>query len=100
VNNALGNPEWAEVERAFGAALELPEERHAAFLATLPTTVRAEVESLLRAHFRADSFLQRDSDAPSSGDGERRVACGLLTWIAGPLGDQLCTVAVTDEGHA
>ncbi len=67
MNPAEGNSQWAEVERAFGAVLELPEEQHAAFLATLPAAVRAEVESLLRAHFRASSFLQRDTDVPSSG---------------------------------
>ena len=67
-----GNPEWAEVERAFGAVLELPEARHAAFLADLPAPVRVQVESLLRAHFRAGTFLERETDAPSSGGGENR----------------------------
>jgi Tol biopolymer transport system component/predicted Ser/Thr protein kinase len=76
VNNAEGNSEWAEVELAFDAILELPEEHHADFLAKLPPAVRAQVESLLRAHFRAGSFLERETYAPSS-SGENRGGIAL-----------------------
>lgn len=71
MNNAESNSEWAEVERALGAILELPEAQHADFLANLPAAERVQVESLLRAHFRAGSFLERETGAPSSG-GESR----------------------------
>jgi serine/threonine protein kinase/Tol biopolymer transport system component len=69
VNSAEGNSDWAEVERAFGAVLELPEAQHATFLANLSASVRPQVESLLRAHFRAGNFLERETSPQSSGDG-------------------------------
>lgn len=71
MNSDLGNPGWAEVERALAAALELPEEKRAAFLAKLTAPARAEVESLLAAHLRAGSFLGGETAVPSSGASRR-----------------------------
>jgi serine/threonine protein kinase len=67
-----GNPDWAEVERALAAALELPEEQQTAFLAKLPPPLRSEVESLLAAHLRAGNFLGGETDPPSSAPGEKK----------------------------
>jgi len=58
------NPQWAEIDRALTAVLELPEDQAAAYLAKLPEPVRAEVESLLSAHRRAGSFLENKPGAP------------------------------------
>jgi Tol biopolymer transport system component/predicted Ser/Thr protein kinase len=54
--------DWAEVERAMAAALELPETERAAYLAQQPAEIRAEVESLLEAHKRAGSFLGKSGE--------------------------------------
>jgi eukaryotic-like serine/threonine-protein kinase len=63
----MSNPHWEEIERALAVVLELPEEQGAAYLAKLPTPVRAEVESLLAAHRRAGSFLGNETGAPPFG---------------------------------
>ncbi|MGC2657207.1 MAG: protein kinase, partial [Bryobacteraceae bacterium] len=63
-----GDFNWAQVERAFNAAVELPEQQQVAFLANLPAAVRGEVESLLAAHRRAGSFLDSEiGSQPSNG---------------------------------
>jgi hypothetical protein len=51
-------PDWAEVERALAAALELEGQERATYLKRLPASVRSEVESLLAADNRAHSFLK------------------------------------------
>ena len=53
----MSNSDWAEVERALAAALELQETERAAYLHSLPAAIRAEVKSLLAAHGRAGDFL-------------------------------------------
>ncbi len=72
MNGSSGNPDWADVERALAEALELPEERQAAFLEKLPSGVRAEVQSLLRAHLRAAGFLEGGTGSQSSAGGAGR----------------------------
>ena len=59
------NERWAEVDRLFQAALELPDEDRTAYLAACPDQgLRAEVESLLTAHSKSLQFA-----VPESGDG-------------------------------
>ncbi len=53
------NPDWSEVERVVAAAIDLPEEQQAAYLAQQPASIRSEVESLLAAYRRSGSFLER-----------------------------------------
>jgi len=72
MNGSSENPDWADVERALSEALELPEEQQAAFLAKLPSAVRAEVQSLLQAHLRAASFLEGETSSQSSAGGAGR----------------------------
>jgi serine/threonine protein kinase len=69
MNGSSANPDWADVERALIEALELPEGQQAAFLAKLPSAVRAEVQSLLQAHHRATSFLEGETGSQSSAGG-------------------------------
>ena len=69
MNGSSVNPDWADVERALIEALELPEGQQAAFLAKLPSAVRAEVQSLLQAHLRATSFLEGETGSQSSTGG-------------------------------
>ncbi len=52
------NPDWGEIERALGTALQLPEEQRPAYLAGLSGPVRAEVESLLAAYRNSGDFLE------------------------------------------
>lgn len=60
------NPYWQEVEQAFAAVLELPDEQKEACLAQLPAPIRAEVESLLEAYRRSDGFFGYGLGRPSS----------------------------------
>jgi len=73
--------DWAEVERALAAALELPEQQHAAFLEKLPGPIRLEVESLLQAHLRAGSFLEREANSELPGGAEIHGAIETNTQI-------------------
>jgi len=69
------DPDWAEIERATGAVLELPEEQRAAYLAQQPDAIRAEVESLLAAYRRSGDFLGNETRAqPSAGSDGRPLA--------------------------
>ncbi len=61
--------QWSEVTAAFGVAVDLPEAERARFLAAQPPGLRAEVEALLSAHNRADSFLSADRPAFVSSTG-------------------------------
>jgi Tol biopolymer transport system component/predicted Ser/Thr protein kinase len=58
------NPHWAEIERAFDAVLELPDEQREQYLARQPAPIREEVESLLAAYRRSGSFLGKQTGAP------------------------------------
>jgi serine/threonine protein kinase/Tol biopolymer transport system component len=79
----MSTPDWAEVERALAAALELPEGERAAYLRSLPPAIRAEVESLLAAHGRAGDFLSTaaspasDSLSPGTQLGQYRIEAKL-----------------------
>ena len=53
--------DWAAVERAFDAALDLPPDRRGDALTDLAPDVRAEVEALLSAHAQTDTFLENDA---------------------------------------
>jgi serine/threonine protein kinase len=57
----MSDPDWLEVQRVMGAALDLPEEERASFIAKTCADrpeVRADVESLLAADRRAGRFLE------------------------------------------
>src|SRR5262249_14431754 len=54
-------PEWPEIERVMGHALQLPEEQRAAYLEHQPPEIRAEVESLLAAYRRSSDFLGNET---------------------------------------
>ena len=81
MNGESSNADWAEVERALTSALGLSGEEQAAFVAQLPTAVRVEVESLLRAHLRAGTFLERGTVPQASGEDERHDAIKANTEI-------------------
>jgi tetratricopeptide (TPR) repeat protein len=56
--------DWSEVESVLAGALELPQHLQAAYVADSCSSrddIRAEVESLLAAHWRAESFLQLET---------------------------------------
>ena len=71
-----GNPDWEAIERAMAAALELPEDQRAAWLAAQPPAMRAEVESLLAAYRRSGSFLEHETTAHLSGEPSSNLAAG------------------------
>jgi Tol biopolymer transport system component/predicted Ser/Thr protein kinase len=66
MSDVAGNPDWQEIERTMAAALELPEEQRAGYLAQQPAAVRAEVESLLAAYRRSGAFLGSEAVAGTS----------------------------------
>src|SRR5579862_8039215 len=51
------NPDWQEIERAFAAVLDLPDDQKGAALAQFPPPIRTEVESLLEAYRRSGDFF-------------------------------------------
>jgi serine/threonine protein kinase len=53
----MSSPTWGDIERAFAAVLELPEQERAAWLSQQPLAIRNEVESLLSAYRRSGDFL-------------------------------------------
>ena len=66
MSEAAGSPDWKEIERIMAAALDLPEEQRATYLAQQPAAVRAEVESLLAAYRRSGAFLGGETGAGTS----------------------------------
>src|SRR5438128_1028425 len=58
----MNSPDWEQIEGVMAAALELPEEQRARYLAQQPAAVRSEVESLLEAHRRSGSFLGKTKE--------------------------------------
>src|SRR3954471_6188462 len=66
-----GGPAWAQVKNVFHSALEQPEEQRSWFIADAcgsDTALRAEVESLLRAHVAAGAFASGDAIASLTAD--------------------------------
>jgi hypothetical protein len=65
-NEPANKPEWEQIERVTGHALDLPEEQRAAYLERQPASIRAEVESLLSAYRRSSNFLGDETGAQRS----------------------------------
>ncbi len=73
----MSNSDWAEVERAFAAALERTEKERAAYVSGIPTAVRLEVESLLGALCRAGGFLDEPAAGPLSAPKRADLVAGV-----------------------
>jgi serine/threonine protein kinase len=54
----ISKADWQEIERLFHEAADLPDRQRQALLATIPATIRAEVESLLKTEDE-EAFIDR-----------------------------------------
>jgi serine/threonine protein kinase/Tol biopolymer transport system component len=73
MNEPANKPEWEQIERVMGHALELPEGQRAVYLERQPASIRAEVESLLSAYRRSSNFLGNETDAQRSAPSAQRL---------------------------
>ncbi|MEZ5361264.1 MAG: serine/threonine-protein kinase [Bryobacterales bacterium] len=73
----MNDQSWQLVEHVFNIAIEMPARKRAAYLdeACLDSTIRAEVESLIEAEEKAQSYFERKiAAAASEAAGEREQA--------------------------
>ena len=80
------HPAWEEIELAIAAVWDLPEDRRAAYIAQLPSPLRAEVESLVEADRRAASFLGDAAGKPIATTGVRERMNAMLAAAGKEIG--------------